>query len=80
MKKRIVTTLYFIFFAAAVALVIYRMYLKNHNRIDEALTVQTMAIAMLVAALFCRMALRFFPKWFDEKQTAEQTGQTIHRD
>jgi TRAP-type C4-dicarboxylate transport system permease small subunit len=80
MKKRIITTLYFIFFAAAVALVIYRLYLRNNNRIEEAQTVQFWAIASLIAALFCRLALRFFPKWFENKQTAEHTDQTIHRD
>jgi hypothetical protein len=72
MKKTIVTTLYYLFFVAALVLVIYRIYLRNNNRNDEAVTVQWLAIGMLVAALVCRLLQRFFPKWFDDKSTKEE--------
>jgi len=72
MKKGIITILYFIFFAAALGLIIYRIYLRNHNRNDEADTVQWLALGMLSAALICRLIQRFFPKWFVEKPTGEE--------
>jgi hypothetical protein len=78
MKKTIVSTLYYIFFVAALVLVIYRLYLRNNNRNEEAVTIQWLAIGMLIAALICRLVQRFFPKWFDSKPTREELEQKVH--
>jgi hypothetical protein len=71
MKKNIVSALYYIFFVAALVLVIYRIYLRNNNRNDEAETVQWVALGLLVAALICRWIPRIFKKSFTDKPTEE---------
>lgn len=63
MRKSVLATLYFIFFGAAVLLVIYRMYLRNNSRTGQAETVQWIALALLIAALVCRLLPRVAPGW-----------------
>ena len=64
--------LYFALFVAALALIIYRIWLRNHNRNEEATTVQWIALGLLVAALICRFIPRIFPKAFADKPTGEE--------
>jgi amino acid transporter len=78
MKKTVLSGLYFIFFVAALALIIYRIYLRNHNRSEEAETVQWIALGLLVAALICRFIPKIFPKVFADKPTGEEIEKQVH--
>jgi len=78
MKKRVLSGLSFIFFVAALALIIYRIYLRNHNRSEEAETMQWIALGLLVAALICRWLPRILPKQFGDKPTREEIEKQVH--
>jgi hypothetical protein len=78
MKKNIVNILYYIFLAAAIVLIIYRLYLHNNNRNEEAETAQWIALGLLAGAFICRLLLRFLPKWFGYKPTREEIENKVH--
>jgi hypothetical protein len=81
MSKRIISTLYYICFIAALFLIIYRWYLRSVNRNGEAETIQWTALALLLVAFICR----FVPKIFSGRtkhdgSTSENTGGQIHNE
>ena len=78
MKKNLLSILYFIFFATALALIIYRIYLRNNNRSEEVETIQWMALGLLAAALICRSLPKILPKWFGHKPTREEIEKQVH--
>ena len=80
MVKRIPKVLYFIFFAAAVILIIYKFYLRNQNRNEEAQTAQWIALGLLLAALLCRFLPKIFPKKFGDKPAREEMEQNVFGD
>jgi hypothetical protein len=80
MRKKITETLYYIFFIAAILLVLFRLYLKSNNRDDEAETVQWVTFGLLLAAVICRFIDKVFPKWFDNKPAREEIEERVHGD
>jgi len=71
MRKKVISALYFIFFVDAILLLIYRMYLRNNNRNEEAETMKWIALGLLLAALLCRLIPRLFPKGLGDKAARE---------
>jgi hypothetical protein len=78
MRKRIADILYYIFFIAVILLLLFRTYLRSNRRIEEADTVQWIAIGLLLAALICRFIDRLFPKWFHNKPSREEIEERVH--
>jgi hypothetical protein len=80
MKKRVVNTLYYIFFISAILLFLYRMYLRSNNHTEEAERVQWVIVGLLLAGLICRFMPRLFPKWFHDKPTREEAEKEVHNE
>jgi hypothetical protein len=78
MKNRVVRALYFVFFAAAVLLLCYKIYLHSNHRSEEEETIQWIALGFLVAASICRLIEKLFPKWFHNKRGSEEIEQRVH--
>jgi hypothetical protein len=78
MKNRTPGLLYYIFFFVALILVIYRIYLRNNNRDQEAQTVLWIALGFLLLAGIYRYLPKIFPKKFghwEEKNEDEKNVQ-----
>ena len=80
MVKGIPKILYLIFFAAALVLIIFKIYLRSQNRNEEAETAQWIALGLLLAALLCRFLPKLFPKGFGNKPTREEIEKNVHSD
>ena len=80
MKRSVVRALGFIFFGAALLLLLFKIYLRNNNRNEDAETVQWIALGLLLASLICRFINKLFPKWFDNKLTREEIENRVHND
>jgi hypothetical protein len=78
MKKGMPRILYYVFFVAALILIIYRIYLKKHDRNEEAETAQWIALGLLVAALIARWLPRILPRQFGDKPTREEIEKQVH--
>jgi hypothetical protein len=72
MRKKIINTLFYLLLAAGIFFAMYKIYLRNNNRNDEADIVQWIAIGALLAALLCRYLPRIFPKWFINRSTSDE--------
>jgi hypothetical protein len=78
MKKETLSTLFYIFFAAAVILLICRVYLLSKNQNEEVSTVQWFSPGFLLAALLYWVIPGFFPKNFGAKPTREEIEKRFH--
>jgi len=78
MKKSTLNILYYLLFVAALVMILYKLYLRNHRRFEEEQTAAWIAFGILIAALICRLIIRFFPKWFTDKTTSEEIDKQVH--
>lgn len=76
--KKTVNVLYYIFFISAIVLIGFKIYLRNNNRLEEVETVEWLALSMVIGALICRLIIRFFPKWFNNKPAREEIEKQVH--
>jgi hypothetical protein len=80
MSKRIISTLYYICFVAALLLIIYRWYLHSVNRKEEGETIQWIALALLIVAFICRIIPKIFSGRVKHGSASENAEGQIHNE
>jgi len=73
-RRTVANIIYIIFFIAFVLLFLYKMYAKNNASAGNIETINYLMGGCILVSFFARMSIRFFPSWYKEKGSEEETG------